>query len=373
MKICDACNKKTLLPETLGEAIICKPCFIKINGPVWKYILKAKNGTDLEKNRSKATEAAQKFNYPDKVIKGINQFFDDEKNKMLKCDVCNELVSQQNQIDKYCLCNKCYKQINISEWKKTEFFNRKAFAEGREKVISKAEAANFPEALIDTIKKIYNQKVEEDWLYTLESVEGQKIKVYEDYVIIETNDNFPASQIKENLKETIVEAPERTGMDVFKEEALNDLKHLKNPLKLTNLARNSISAVNNRASAKIREVPFALKVAKGIKKLPFSEYSIVDMINPKDNSIYNYLEFSSSSTGNEYQYFFEDSDISKVEEILSVIEKKILASSNKTKKTDYKGETDNYSKLRELKALLDDGIITQEDFDRKKKELLDLK
>ena len=97
------------------------------------------------------------------------------------------------------------------------------------------------------------------------------------------------------------------------------------------------------------------------------------MINPKTQSIYNYLEFSSNSNDNQCQFFFKDSDKSKVEEILSVIKKKILNESNKSKETNNTGETDDFNKLRELKALLDDGIITQKDFERKKKQILGLK
>ena len=41
-------------------------------------------------------------------------------------------------------------------------------------------------------------------------------------------------------------------------------------------------------------------------------------------------------------------------------------------KQQEKSEKQNLEKLKEYKKLLDDGIITQEDFDKKKQQLLDL-
>lgn len=49
MMKCDVCNKSTLLPEKLGNAILCKKCFLKVNGFMWKY-RKMPSSKVLEKN-----------------------------------------------------------------------------------------------------------------------------------------------------------------------------------------------------------------------------------------------------------------------------------------------------------------------------------
>jgi len=50
------------------------------------------------------------------------------------------------------------------------------------------------------------------------------------------------------------------------------------------------------------------------------------------------------------------------------------STTNNKEKSDNKIKTDNkYEKLRELKSLFDDGVITQEEFDVEKNKLLDKK
>ena len=57
--------------------------------------------------------------------------------------------------------------------------------------------------------------------------------------------------------------------------------------------------------------------------------------------------------------------------LLSVLYLRKIAKQKETKQKETV-EKDNIEKLKEYKKLLDDGIITQEDFDKKKQQLLDL-
>ena len=59
-----------------------------------------------------------------------------------------------------------------------------------------------------------------------------------------------------------------------------------------------------------------------------------------------------------------DADAKKLDDLNKNVEKLV----NKDTKENH--ETDNIAKLREYKQLLDDGVITQEEFNQKKKELL---
>ena len=62
MAKCDVCGKNSLLPERLGNSNICKMCFMKVNGPVWKYRTYEKYG-DAEKWRDKALDFAAKQDF----------------------------------------------------------------------------------------------------------------------------------------------------------------------------------------------------------------------------------------------------------------------------------------------------------------------
>lgn len=48
MAKCDVCGKVSLIPEKMGSVSICKVCFMKINGPLWKYLQYDKR-EDVEK------------------------------------------------------------------------------------------------------------------------------------------------------------------------------------------------------------------------------------------------------------------------------------------------------------------------------------
>ena len=57
--------------------------------------------------------------------------------------------------------------------------------------------------------------------------------------------------------------------------------------------------------------------------------------------------------------------------LLSLLTLRKIAKQNAAKQKEA-AEKDNIEKLKEDKKLLDDGIISQEDFDKKKKQLLGL-
>lgn len=52
MAKCDVCGKISLVPEKFGEVLICKVCFMKLNGPFWKY-RQYDRRDDVEKQREK--------------------------------------------------------------------------------------------------------------------------------------------------------------------------------------------------------------------------------------------------------------------------------------------------------------------------------
>ena len=67
MTHCDVCGKSSLLSEKLGNAHICKVCFMKVNGPFWKYRTYEKFD-DATKQRTKALEKAKAQNFPESVL-----------------------------------------------------------------------------------------------------------------------------------------------------------------------------------------------------------------------------------------------------------------------------------------------------------------
>ena len=68
--------------------------------------------------------------------------------------------------------------------------------------------------------------------------------------------------------------------------------------------------------------------------------------------------------------FMYKSAINTAQEIMSVLQ--IICGQSKIEKTERKEENSNIDEVKKYKELLDIGAITKEEFDKKKKELLNL-
>ena len=72
-------------------------------------------------------------------------------------------------------------------------------------------------------------------------------------------------------------------------------------------------------------------------------------------------------------FFFDKSKINKIKKIRKILEEEMEKAEKKVDNDKKATGNQHFAKqIRELKGLLDDGIITQEEFDAKKKQLLDL-
>ena len=113
MKKCDVCKRITILPEILGDAVVCKICFIKIQGPIWKY-RKFENLKDADKAKNKALKLVQKANYPEIVSAGIEKYFECNNANMKQCDACKETTLATEKVGKSNLCKNCFVKITLN-------------------------------------------------------------------------------------------------------------------------------------------------------------------------------------------------------------------------------------------------------------------
>ena len=97
MAKCDACGKMSLVPEKFGDVLICKGCFMKLNGLLWRY-RQYDRRDDVEKQRGKVIALAKNQNFPENVIKEINGYFDEQVKEMKSCDACGLSVQTLNPV-----------------------------------------------------------------------------------------------------------------------------------------------------------------------------------------------------------------------------------------------------------------------------------
>ena len=162
MAKCDVCGKTTLIPETFGEVNVCKVCFMKANGIMWKR--QYEKYEDAEKWRSKALESANKNNFPEFVVDAINEFFYDQFDSMSACDCCGQPVKHLQLIGKSNICKCCFAKINIAAWKETEYDDNEEVERNRRKVLKIASNNNFTPIVVEGINMLANFVLE--YLFT---------------------------------------------------------------------------------------------------------------------------------------------------------------------------------------------------------------
>ena len=410
---CDICNKTMILPEKLGEINICKKCLFKINGYVWKY-RNIENNRELEDNRRKAIEMAKKLNYPEKVIDEINKFFEQKMSNMIECEACGEKTLNTHNMGGANICKKCYSKIEIKEWKNSKYISKQKLEEDRNKILKIANDLKFPQLAINEINKHFDDKSEKNWIYTIDGKMGQTMKVYEDHFIIETNSNFNMETIAEEYAQ--IYKKDNPAINQFTKE---DAKKITNGImsntggmikdllitgvtkgkvtdkfldKMANKFEKSIESTLDNAIDIAYDNQFTGKnLFKKLGRENYFSYNDFDTIMFRDieNDALGYIKFQNkktiNDTNNDVLFFYGRDFKSELKEIMpsvySLLSKKIREAQELAQQPEVQkniqnvSQSDDLQKLDDIvkfKELLDMGIITQEEYNTKKKELLGL-
>ena len=379
MMKCNVCGKNSLLPEKFGNVNVCKVCFVKANGPYWKRV--ADKYEDVKKLQESALSYAEKQNFPESVLSAINDYFENQLNSMKTCDCCKMPVQTLQTIEKAKICKQCFAKINTSAWKEDKYDNNDDVEKNRQKVLKIAFKNGFPTIVIDSINKHFDSKIQKGLIKVVDSHRGQILKIFEDHAVLITKDSF-------DIEETSKEYGKAIKNSQPKENLISNTTAKK-------MARNVLSGgivkagINMATSVAIDLAADAIappkgifKVVKGSYNINYLEYSQVEFQKVGDNDI-GFIKFRNPRYSNDPSediiFFFGSSDGKEkiFNEILRCVE-----TTNKAKNTNQSGsftaqvqpiiQTSAADEILKYKNLLDIGAITQEEFDKKKKELLNM-
>lgn len=376
MAKCDVCGKMSLVPEKFGDVLICKMCFMKLNGPFWKY-RQYDRRNDVEKQRGKVIDLARKQNFPENAIREINRYFDEQVKGMTSCDVCGVSVQTLNPVGHANLCKKCFSKIGKAEWKEDDYSDNKEVEKNRKKILKIAEKQNFPKNVIKGINEHFDSKIQVGLIDTVYG-ESQKLKVFETHCILETYGNFDEDEISKRYAKLLRKS--RQGVGLISNGAAQALVRgvfgggvVKAGMSL------ATSAVVNAAANAIAPDKVSFRAKKGKFTMNYDYYDIVEFqkvlsIGYEDEL--GYMRFRSSQQpmdeANAVMFFF-DNNYSAEEmynyicERIELAKKKKIENASKQQQSQYISVADEILKF---KKLLDMGAITEEEFLEKKKELL---
>lgn len=371
MKKCDVCKKTTVLPEVLGDVNICKICFFKIQGPIWKYRT-FENLKDAEKAKSKAIKLAKNANYPESISIGIEKYFEQNNLNMQQCDACKEFVLTIKNIGNNKLCKKCFTKINTSDWKRNEFESNEDVEKSRNKILYIAKSNNFSDSIINDINNHFDKKIQKGLFRIKNGSTGQTLKVFDTHCVLITRDSFDIEEISIEYGQALKSVQPSKGLlpDNAGETLVKGF--LKGGFVKAGVSLATSAAVN-AVGNKVIPSKGQFKVIKGSYTINYIDYNYVDYQKVGDNEV-GFLRFRNSlSQGSQPEdivfFFRSDSHINKIydyiqEQMRNVRNSKISTTISKESVPD---------EILKYKNLLDMGAITKKEYEKKKKELLNFK
>ena len=344
---------------------------------------------------------------------------------MEKCKQCGKIALLPKRFSNMVLCGKCASLVNYSEWSERIFKTKEDLAKKKEEIISLASSNGINKEIVDAISNYFNEFINDDFITSYDGKSGQKIYLFDKYYIINTKNDSTRDSLAEVFNSFDPKVIDLENDDDDDEELLSATEKLaiaKNLLSKSIVSQGISTAVTlgvkqvekekreekrDNAIAKIRNEntrKIAFQIVVGDEKQYFSDFSKAEIMT-SNYSDYELIRFVPNGIkADEYyecKYFFVNtSKLFKSKEIKQKVvfirdivnkqikkylvkEEKVEGSQNipnciavNSNKTEEKKEEtkklDQFSEIRKYKELLDEGIITNEEFEKKKKSILKL-
>lgn len=379
MSKCDVCGKNTLMPERFGNKNICKICFLKVNGPFWKRTYDKYE--DAVKYQAKTVEIMRKNNYPQEVVESVNDFFEVQMSTMSKCDCCSKPVQHLQSLGKARLCKNCFGKINNSAWKETEYEDNAHVEKNRNKILKIAEKQGFSRLVVEEINVYFDSKIDTELICSVSSDCDQRLKVYNDYAVLITDEQFDVEEISKAYGKALKSTQPRENLITNK-----TAKSLARSVLSGGIVQAGISLATSVAIDAAADIiapnKGTFKVIKGKYRIEYDHYEYAEYQKCGENEV-GFIRFANSRSrehlSEDIVFFFDWDDkkydilYQEISVCMKAARQKKLKESNKVV-SDTNSQTEKYistaDEILKFKQLLDMGVITQDEFDLKKKELL---
>lgn len=313
----------------------------------------------------------------------------------------------------------CASTANVSSWINRDFASAEEINAKKSEILQKVNTANMSKDGVGAITHYFDEYIKAGFVTTINGKAGQTLKIFSDYCIVNTKN--------ENKQDELISmfyqfdgVYDDDDDDEYDDSVLSasDKKALAQGLMSGKWVQAGIGAVvsasinsEEKDKAEIKKRRSKRKqreklVTVGERRIDLKKIDSAEMFT-KSSADNGYLRFipkgvpSSDLYGCQYFFFknnipFESKKIrKKVEEARDIINDRIVAIEVEVKNAAEKkaekhatvqakqiqkmveeatqhNKSDAFDEIRKYKQLLDEEIITQEEFDVKKKELLNL-
>ena len=336
---------------------------------------------------------------------------------MAYCMACGKRVISTVAFGRISLCENCGSLINIWSWKDRMFDSMEQLVAWKNYAIQSAVYYNMSQGIINEITNFFDEYIKMGFVTTIDGKAGQILKVFCNHCVISTKNESK----KAELVNCICQLHEDEEIDdglISAGDRANVVKGLMSGRLVQTGVGVVLSATMNQKE-KEREAERKTKernrlaerlVSVGERQVNFSNISLVE-ISSNDKSYRDYLTFvpkgvSLHESPFECEYFFfkksrsSESNLikQKLEWIkniiinrIAVLERERIVAAEQAQRTYQEkmvatqieqakriaeavqpSKPDVFEEVRKFKNLLDEGIITEQEFVSKKKELLGL-
>ena len=321
------------------------------------------------------------------------------------CSVCGKRSLMPEKFGNSSLCKICSMKILSPSWKNKEYPTNEEIEKQKEKIIESAKANGFPTKVVLDIADFFESKKIEGLVKKFDGHSGQKLIVCEIYCIINTTDKFDYKEIEKAYLKLMI--PEERGQKPSA-EMLDGLKTTQKAVDIIGDVVGDILPVKGALKRQIVKTgkSFAIKaiseqlsggtkamhgVQWGERLVDYEDYNVVKFVEPIGKEEYGFIRLQKEEFVDDSEedilFFFTSEDETKqdAKEIYEYIKERVKENVElKTSSQAAPGQDEAalarcegaaYSAADEIlkfKKLLDMGAITQEEYDAKKKQLLDL-
>lgn len=337
---------------------------------------------------------------------------------MAKCMSCGKTALLTTTFGNVVLCKNCGSLANVSMWNNREFLSMDELINQKNDALQKATANNMPQEIIAEITRFFDEYINAGFITAIKGKAGQSLKVFSTYCIITTKNESKKAELENMFSDFEDDDDDDDDTLISSDDKRNLVKGLMSGKLVQTGIGVAISATlnqqekekNSEKKSRERHKNVGQLISVGERRIDLRNMAGVEIYS-SSNTLNGYLKFIpkgvSSKQSYSCEYFFFNNSIpfeskkirQQVEAIKNTINELIANADRETQmamaqaeqkklemqkiqqeeqvrkmveQVTQQSKPDAFEEVRKFKQLLDEGIISEDEFNTKKKELLGL-
>ena len=314
---------------------------------------------------------------------------------MATCMACGKTALLTTTFGNVILCKNCGSLVNASAWSSRDFASMDELVTQKTEAIQKATNNNMPQGVIEDIANYFDQYIDTGFVTSINGKAGQTLKVFSVYCIVTTKSDEKQVALQNMFSQFDDGSEDEDSSLISSADVVKGLMTGKMVQTGIGIAVNA--TLNQEKKTRERRKNIDRLITVGERRIDLRNMSSVEVYS-RSNTANGYLRFVpkgvSSNRLYNCEYFFFNNSLpfetkkikQKVESLKDTLNLKIFNLQRDIQKAEQikrdiemdekdnqqQNKVDAFEEIRKFKQLLDEGIISEAEFNMKKKELLGL-